>query len=329
MPFSFSNTLAHPPIHAWFYSTIVKLRDINAWEIFLSLLASIREQEISEFLRQNVTNIAGITLTCKSRSTDILFLVKKDIPLILELIVRFGHKWELLGTILGLPIEEINVWTITDNKIGLTKVLTYWIDQLNKPATLNQLKEALNGEIMGEGRLAQNLEDRFKKAKNAMRCSSTAESGPFSLRIANQSNTEVTDGKSTLLLVEASCRQLVSYEWKKDDKPLVNDSTYSGVNEDLFVIKFASQGIEGEYTCHVSNQGKKVCSNKITLSICYPPSKKRLLNLYNVQREVLSDSSPLMVTCDFIDLNLKKSSTEDIKDSIYEDKDKPEFRDYL
>ena len=98
----------------------VKLRDKNAWEIFLSLLASIREQEISEFLRQNVTSIAGITLTCKSKSTDIFFLVKKDIPLILELIVRVGHKWELLGTILGLPIEKINVWTITDNKIGLT-----------------------------------------------------------------------------------------------------------------------------------------------------------------------------------------------------------------
>ena len=181
---------------------------------------------------------------------------------------------------------------------------------------------------MGEGRLAQNLEDRFKRAKNAMRCSSTAESGPFSLRIANHSNTEVTDGKSTLLLVEASCRQLVSYEWKKDDEPLVNDSTYSGVKEDLLVIKFASQGIEGEYTCHVSNQGKKVCSNKITLTLCYPPSKKRLLSLYNVQREVLSDSSPLMVTYNFIDLNLKKSSTEDIKDYIYGDKDKPEFRDY-
>ena len=129
--------------------------------------------------------------------------------------------------------------------------------------------------------------------------------------ITNQSdNTEVGDGTSTLLLVQASPRQSVSYQWKKNGHPLATSSTYSGVSDDILVVSHARQGTEGEYTCHVSSEGKEVCSNKIVLTVEYPPIKKRLLDLYSVSNEVPSDSWPPSGTRTFINLVLIESSKE-------------------
>ena len=69
-------------------------------------------------------------------------------------------------------------------------------------------------------------------------------------------HTEVADGKSTLLLVQSSPRESVSYQWKKDGQPLANGSTYSGVHDDILVVSHASQGTEGEYTlCEQRKKG--------------------------------------------------------------------------
>ena len=172
-------------------------------------------------------------------------------------------------------------------------------------------------------RVAQDLEKKFKEARKKCEKSkkkhehfktenySSYRDTNFTLTISNMSyHTEVTDGKSTLLLVQASPKESVSYQWKKDGQPLVDSSTYSGVHDDILVVSHASQGTEGEYTCCVSKLGKIVCSNKIILTVLYHPAKKRLLNLYNTKREIPEDSWPPVVSTVFINLALIKSGID-------------------
>ena len=165
-----------------------------------------------------------------------------------------------------------------------------------------------------------NLEEGFKEAKkqsdnakkheqfNTAQSSSVCDT-TFSFTICKTSyHTEVADGKSTLLLVQASPREAVSYQWKKDGQPLPNSSIYSGVHDDILVVNHASQGTEGEYTCCVSRQGKEVCTNKITLTLVYQPAKKRLKNLYLAKSVVPEDTWPPTVSKIFINLALIKYS---------------------
>ena len=120
----------------------------------------------------------------------------------------------------------------------------------------------------------------------------------------------IADGKSTLLLVQASPRESVSYQWKKDGQPLPNSSTFSGVHDDILVVNHASQGTEGEYTCCVSKEGKEVCSNKITLTVIYQTDKKQLLSLYSANNEISQDLWLPEVSVTFINLALIKSSKD-------------------
>ena len=171
----------------------------------------------------------------------------------------------------------------------------------------------LCSRIVGEYRVGRELEEQYRPVKRArlFLLSENTNNYISILTITNQSgNTKVADGKSTLLLVQASPRESVSYQWKKDGQPLVNSSTYTGVNDEILVIGHARQGIEGEYTCHVSSEGREMCSNKITLTVEFPRAKKLLLDLYLAISEVPSDSWPPSGTRTFINLALIESSKE-------------------
>ena len=90
-------------------------------------------------------------------------------------------------------------------------------------STLKKLKQSLNSKLVGAGRIAQHLENIFKEAKkqseNAKKhkLSQTTnytsfQDTNFPLTICQTSyHTEEADGKSTLLLVQASPRESVSY----------------------------------------------------------------------------------------------------------------------
>ncbi len=144
-----------------------------------------------------------------------------------------------------------------------------------------------------------------------------------STHLTDQSyDVKVKDGKSTLLQVQVSPKESVSYQWKKDGQPLANSCIYYGVNEDILVVSHASQGTEGEYTCSVSYRGSEKCSNKITLTVLYSLAKKRLLDLYSRQREVPPDSWPPVGTKSFINLTVVHSDQEQTnEDSVNNDND--------
>ena len=220
-----------------------------------------------------------------------------------------------MGLALGLPKYKIEACRGNDNVISLSNILTCWLcaeDNIPANTSLSRLKKALSGNIVGESRVALNLEKEVKKARqtNTPVLAKHVDSKPL-LSIVDQSyDTEVADGRATLLRVQTSLTESVSYQWNKDGELLANCTTYCGVKEDMLVITSARQGVEGNYTCCVSYQEQKVTNNDITSTLIYTSEKKRLLNLYSVQSEVPKDSWPPVGTKTFINLVLIKKVSQ-------------------
>ena len=243
-----------------------------------------------------------------------IFLSQSDVGLLTELLVKISHKWELVAISLRFLRHEIEDCRRTDNKVRLHRVLERWVLR-DSEATLRRLIQSLCSDTVGERLVAEKLEAQLLGKIGIRGKKKESEELFLSVeppRIVSQSlPTEVADGKSTLLQVQTKPRQSVlSYQWKKDGQPLANSSRYSGVDEDILVVRFASQGTEGEYTCSVSVQDRQVTSNSITLAIVFPPAKKHLINLYSTVKEVsvTKNSWPPVVSKTFINLALIKSS---------------------
>ena len=284
--------------------------DGSVCDKFLKLLTKIGHQELSDNLSKQYTHKSSHPLESKQGDEAIVFGLQ-DVKLMLGLLVEVSHKWERVGLALGLPKYKIEACRGNDNVISLSNILTCWIcadDNIPAKTSLSRLKKALSGDIVGESRVALNLDKEVHKARQTDTpvLAKQADSKPL-LSIVDQSyDTEVADGRATLLYVQASFTESVSYQWNKDGEPLANCCTYCGVEEDMLVITSARQGVQGNYTCCVSYQEQKVASNDITLTLIYTPAKKRMLNLYSVQSEVPKDSWPPAGTKTFINLVLIK-----------------------
>ena len=297
--------------------------DNTVWGKFLNLLAGMGASfntmrvDLQDQLDKYKARVEVQPSITTASGEDDVILSAADAEDLTELLAEKCHKWELLAIALKLPkcVRE-KCRGLNDDIIRFNEVITHWLSgNTHAPTatTLHTLKKALCGPIVEECNVGTSLEERFRPIVRArLSLLSDKESHSCSTpTITNQSdNTEVGDGQSTLLLVQASPRQSVSYQWKKNGHPLPNSSTYSGVSDDILVVSHGRQGTEGEYTCHVSSEGKEVCSNKIVLTVEYPPIKKRLLDLYSVSNEVPSDSWPPSGTRTFINLVLIESSKE-------------------
>ena len=241
-----------------------------------------------------------------------IVLTRQDISLLTELLSKVRDKWEEIATLLGLQDYERADCKGKSNLLSLSESLEFWISNDSK-ATLKKLINALI--IVGRRNISKEVKEKLMQ-KNEIRWTSQSKSSTKSSqtpRIVDQSlPTEVADGKSTLLQVQARPREsVVSYQWNKDGQPLANSSRYSGVDEDILVVRHASQGTEGEYTCCVSLQDRQVTSNSITLTVHFPPAKNHVLNIYSSLKEVPTSKNdwPPVVSNTFINLALVKSSS--------------------
>ena len=266
-----------------------------------------------------VRGVSGESLGEASGNEDVV-LTSADVNLLTELLVEVSDVWFNIAISLGLPQPEIKNCKGEDNKISLFQTMWFWIANNSEP-TLKKLTDTLCSEIVARTAVAEKITRKFMEAKrmskgnskrNYLAKSKSHKSTitPTTPRIVSQClPTEVADGKSTLLQVQASPKESVSYQWKKDDQPLANSSRYSGVDEDILVVRHACQGTEGEYTCQVSLRDKQVSSEPITLTVHFPPAKEHLLNLYSAISEVPSPkgSWPPVVAKSFINLALIKS----------------------
>ena len=309
--------------------------DVTAWGKFLVLLDTLggisttlmgKLKKPMPQINEGPTEISesdssSTDTACADASVEEeIVLSHGDVGLVTELLVPISHKWEGISISLGFQENDRDNFRSNDNKISLSNSIGCWISRDSNP-TLKKLMQVVSSELVGAGRVAVDLEKGFKEAKkqsdNAKKQEryKTAQSTSFNdttlFTICKTSyHTEVADGKSTLLLVQASPREAVSYQWKKADQPLPNSSTYSGVHDDILVVNHASQGTEGEYTCCVSRQGNEVCTNKIILTVLYEAAKKLLINLYSAKHVIPEDTWPPTASKVFINLALIKSSKD-------------------
>ena len=271
--------------------------------------------ETNEGPTDDSDTVGGLSATAvreASEEKDIV-LTREDLSLLTELLSKVRDKWEEIATLLGLQDYERADCKGKSNLLSLSESLEFWISNDSK-ATLKKLTNALI--TVGKYNISEEVNKRLMQKKeisstSESKCSTMSSQTP---RIVSQSlPTEVADGKSTLLQVQARPREsVVSYQWNKDGQPLANSSRYSGVDEDILVVRHASQGTEGEYTCCVSLQDRQVTNNPITLTVHFPPAKNLLLNSYSTLKIPTSKNDwPPIVASTFINLALVKSSSNE------------------
>ena len=269
--------------------------------------------------------VGGVSATAMGGDTkeqDIV-LTQDDVSLLTEWLTPVSHKWEQIAISLGLEKYERVKCEGNDIIISLTNCIEHWIN--NSKATLKTLTDTLSSKTVGQKTLSEEVKEKFLKLRRP--CTKQEEStiqpkkSNQTLRIKKISpRCKVADDKSTLLHIQATPTQSVSYQWNKDGRPLPKNSyRYSGVDEDILVIRRACQGTEGEYTCRVSLHDKQITSKPINLTVHFFPAKERLLNRYSALKEVPKSRTdwPPEVTNKFIKLAITKSTARNKSGTVH------------
>ena len=238
-------------------------------------------------------------------------LTETDIPVVVELIVSSSHKCEEIGIALGLP-EYVRDEYKNDgtNPSKLTRCLTAWISGTYdgvKAGTVDSLKAALSSKIVGLPDLAQELDTFNNKVK------SISEPTLLPLKcipeIVFQSyDTEVSDSKSTVLEVQVSSSEAVSYQWYQNSDVLMDNSNFSGVSTNILYINKATKAAKGMYTCYAIIGELHLRSEEIKLTVLYLPEKEQLMKMYpDMCKGLLIKQWPPIASYSFVNLVLIKT----------------------
>ena len=250
-------------------------------------------------------------------------LVEQDVGYLVEILAEVSYKWEEISISLKLPIANIEECRDARNiTLRLHKALIEWVcgnHKYAKPPTLTDLREALASDTVQLWTLAEEIEERLRVKMISTKSSSVSDQQLNDcLRIQYEStNTEVTDGMSSLLEVQVCPRESVSYQWMKDGQPLSESSAYSGTHSAMLLINEANQRTEGEYCCHLSHSSEQLASSPVTETVRYHKDKKYLLDLYTAQSEIPQDSWPLVSLNTYVDLSLIKANKQQNNDSNF------------
>ena len=292
----------------------------------VEVLSGLREdvRKVCEAIKKELDKSVGDEASSGARGEE-RQLVEQDVPDLVERLVLESHKWEVIGVALKLPQnrrEECRKGE--DYGITLTNILTAWIAGEGVRATLDNLRKALASNTVG----LKTMSDKLGNYQ-PVSVSKQPTVDPKDNIVSNQSfdtdmpkvecpclkpvpeidrqslDTEIAEGKSTLLEVQIIWDGSESYQWSKDGQPLVDGADYSGVSSSMLYINRASHGTEGKYCCCVSG---RVCSGEISVKVIYPPDKLALVDFYNLKSEVCEDnySWPPVGNTTFINLVLVK-----------------------
>ena len=253
----------------------------------------------------------------EAETLDEACLTRKDVPIILDLIVSWSYMWEGIGIALGLP-EQVREGcrSGSGDNAKLSNILTAWISGGHdgaRPATVSNLRVALASEIVGLPEVERSL-IAFTRSSQYLPAAKKVYSDP-SLEIHYQSSdTEVANGRSTLLEVQVTSSESVSYQWSKDGQPLCDGLDFSDVCSKMLYINRANQRSEGQYSCCVSNVNMIQYCQKIMLTVKYSLEKKCLLDWYSRRyREIHPESWPFVSKYTLINVTLitKSNLSED------------------
>ena len=266
-------------------------------------------KDVCEAMRKELDRIDGGKASGGAEGGG--YLTERDISGLVELLVTDRHKWEEISVALALPeCVRFECRNLGSTPLKVTMVLREWISgryKNAKSATLENLRKALSSEIVGLHNTSLRLLTFTKSVDPLSEVEKTPNITP---QIHLQSyDTEVAEGKSTLLEVQVSSSGCESYQWSKDGQPLLDGADFSGVTSNMLYTDRASKGTEGKYFCFVNSSGKKLCSDEINLMVIYPPEKEHLIKLYSLmESEVPIDSWPPVGNSTFINLVLIKQS---------------------
>ena len=278
----------------------------------VEVLSGLREdvRKVCEAIKKELNKSVGDEASSGARGEE-RQLVEQDVPDLVERLVLKSHKWEVIGVALKLPQnrrEECSKGE--DNGIKLTNILTAWIAREGARATLNNLRKALASSTVSLKAMSDELGNyqpvSVSKQPTVDLKDNIVSNQSFDAEIDYQSlDTEVAEGRSTLLEVQVIWDGSESYQWSKDGQPLVDGADYSGVSSSMLYINRASLSAEGKYCCCVSG---RVCSGEISVKVIYPPDKLALVDFYNLKSEVCEDnySWPPVGNTKFINLVLVK-----------------------
>ena len=233
---------------------------------------------------------------------------EKDVSCLTDMLISGSHLWDEIGIALNLPkYKREDCGKGGSNVARLSNILTAWVlggSDGDRPATLDYLRAALAGEIVGLGKLAISLH-RFETSGDFLSAMQESHSDS-ELEICYQScDTVVAFGKSTLLEVQVSSSDCLSYRWSINGQHLIDGSDFFGVTSNLLYINRARQGTEGKYSYWVSNGKGAICSSDINLTVLYSQEQSDLMELYSVlESEVPKDSWPPIGCKTFINLVL-------------------------
>ena len=264
------------------------------------------------FRNVGVVQVGESLVSQESCSVSETVFLEEDVVELCEVLAPVSYKWEELCVSLKLPkavIEECR--NAGNNNLRLYRGLTELVCGRHKNArhpTLSQLKQALSSPFVGLPDLALAIEKSWKT-------NSDLQDSPYIDTVVSESNkvfnislepsdTTVADGKSTLLEVQVSHSEAVSYQWMKKDKPLSDNSSFSGTHSSTLLIHKASQGVQGGYRCHVSLGSVQLSSSPVQVTVTFPPDKQCLLNFYSSLKEVPQDSWPIVGPNTFVDVAL-------------------------
>ena len=90
----------------------------------------------------------------------------------------------------------------------------------------------------------------------------------------------------------------------KEDKPLSDDSSFSGKHSSMLLIHKASQGVQGDNRCQVNLGSVQLSTSPVQVTVTFSPDKQCLLNFYSSLREVPQDSWPIVGPNTFVDVAL-------------------------
>ena len=224
-----------------------------------------------------------------------------------ESLVSVSDKWQKLCISLKLPNAVIaQCKEEGSNNLRLYRGLSEWVcgryENARHP-TLSQLKEALSSESVGRRTKYYEIEEKWQNRINGPPLKRPRLSYPNPTITLQPSHTAVADGKSTLLEVQVSHSEAVSFQWMKEDKPLSDNSSFSGTHNSILLIDKARQGVQGKYHCQVNLGSVQLSTSPVKVTVTFPQDK-RLLNFYSSLKEVPEDSWPIVGPNTFVDVAL-------------------------
>ena len=282
--------------------------DIRLFEKWLKLLADHGvSSKVLNIIRQCLAESDSLE-SSKVVSLDQKFgtkFLRRHVSVLTEILASCSYKWREIRISLNLPTSvEKNIQRrmhMYEDGVCLNKVLQEWVVEDHEYAedpTLENLENALRSELVGLGDVANMLKENLMEVgvniqpdERAFDLSHVEK--PLFDEVVWSCETEVADGKSTLLEVQASpCDATISYQWMKNGHPMHDDQYYHGTDKPVLCISNAILASNGTYSCEyqICKQHDTLLSKPIKMTVKSSPAQDILVGLYKFQHEVQKDT---------------------------------------